>query len=111
MKIKMFQVDAFTEKLFGGNPAAVCILNETLSDDLMQKIAAENNLAETAFVVKTGDSYRIRWCTPKVEVDLCGHATLASAHVIFNHLDHHGKTIRFSSRSGVLEVRKRKNSL
>jgi PhzF family phenazine biosynthesis protein len=111
MKIRMFQVDAFTEKLFGGNPAAVCILNEMPSDDLMQKIAAENNLAETAFVVQTGDSYRIRWCTPKVEVDLCGHATLASAHVIFNHLDYRGKTIRFSSRSGVLDVRKEKKLL
>ncbi len=111
MKIRMFQVDAFTDKLFGGNPAAVCILKEALSDELMQKIAAENNLAETAFVVQTGDSYRIRWCTPKVEVDLCGHATLASAHVIFNHLNYPGKTIRFSSRSGVLEVRKDKKLL
>jgi PhzF family phenazine biosynthesis protein len=96
MKIKMFQVDAFTEKLFGGNPAAVCILTKLLPDELMQKIAAENNLADT---------FNIRWFTPKVEVDLCGHATLASSHVIFNHLNYPEKTIRFSSRSGILEVR------
>jgi PhzF family phenazine biosynthesis protein len=111
MKIPMFQVDAFTEKLFGGNPAAVCLLTKTIPDELMQKIAAENNLAETAFIIKTSDSYSIRWCTPKVEVDLCGHATLASAHVIFHHLGFPGKTIRFTSRSGILEVRKEKDLL
>ncbi len=111
MKIRMFQVDAFTETLFGGNPAAVCLLTETLPDEMMQKIAAENNLAETAFVTETGDSFSIRWCTPKVEVDLCGHATLASAHVIFNHLAYSKKTIRFTSRSGILEVRKEKDLL
>lgn len=106
MKIKMYQTDAFTDKLFGGNPAAVCLLDEELPYDLMQKIAAENNLAETAFVTRTGNSFGIRWCTPKVEVDLCGHATLASAHVIFHHLDYPEKILRFSSRSGILEVRK-----
>jgi PhzF family phenazine biosynthesis protein len=106
MKIRMYQVDAFTEHLFGGNPAAVCLLTEPIPDSLMQKIAAENNLAETAFVTETGDFFSIRWCTPKVEVDLCGHATLASAHVIFNHLGFSGKTVRFTSRSGILEVRK-----
>jgi PhzF family phenazine biosynthesis protein len=111
MKIRIFQVDAFTENLFGGNPAAVCLLTEKLPDELMQKIAAENNLAETAFVTETGDSFSIRWCTPKVEVDLCGHATLASAHVIFNHLGYSQETIRFTSRSGVLEVRKEKDLL
>jgi PhzF family phenazine biosynthesis protein len=111
MKIRMFQVDAFTENLFGGNPAAVCLLNENLPDDVMQKIAAENNLAETAFVTGTSDSFSIRWCTPKVEVDLCGHATLASAHVIFNHLNYPKKTVRFTSRSGVLEVTKESDLL
>jgi len=105
MKIQMFQVDAFTEKLFGGNPAAVCILTQPLPDEIMQKIAAENNLAETAFIIDQGDTFSIRWFTPKVEVDLCGHATLASSHVIFNHLNYSKKTIRFSSRSGILEVR------
>jgi PhzF family phenazine biosynthesis protein len=111
MKIRMFQVDAFTDKLFGGNPAAVCLLTKPLPDELMQKIAAENNLAETAFVTETSDSFSIRWCTPKVEVDLCGHATLASAHVIFRHLTYPGKTIRFTSRSGVLEVRNERDLL
>ena len=111
MKIKLFQVDAFTGKLFGGNPAAVCLLKKPLPDDIMQKIAAENNLAETAFVIDNGDSFGIRWCTPKVEVDLCGHATLASSHVIFNHLKYNKSTIRFTSRSGVLEVRKENDLL
>ena len=105
MKIQMFQVDAFTDKLFGGNPAAVCILTQPLPDEIMQKIAAENNLAETAFIIDQGDTFSIRWCTPKVEVDLCGHATLASSHVIFNHLKYPKKILRFTSRSGILEVR------
>jgi PhzF family phenazine biosynthesis protein len=111
MKIRMFQADAFTDKLFGGNPAAVCLLEKEIPSDLMQKIAAENNLAETAFVTKEKGSYGIRWCTPKVEVDLCGHATLASAHVIFNHLGFTDTVLRFSSRSGILEVRKEKDLL
>ncbi|MCX6247178.1 MAG: PhzF family phenazine biosynthesis protein [Bacteroidetes bacterium] len=111
MKIRMFQVDAFTEKLFGGNPAAVCILTEPIADERMQQIASENNLAETAFVTEASGSFNIRWCTPKVEVDLCGHATLASAHVIFQHLAYSKETIRFSSRSGILEVRKEKEML
>jgi len=111
MRIRMFQVDAFTGKLFGGNPAAVCLLSKEIPDELMQKIAAENNLAETAFLIETGESFSIRWCTPKVEVDLCGHATLASSHVIFNHLNYQKDTIRFTSRSGVLEVRKEQNLL
>ena len=84
-KIKMYQVDAFTDKLFHGNPAAVCFLDEWLSDEQMQKIGAENNLSETAFLVPKGDDYEIRWFTPAVEVELCGHATLASAHVLFEH--------------------------
>jgi PhzF family phenazine biosynthesis protein len=106
--IPIFQVDAFTDHLFGGNPAAVCILNnEWLSDDLMQKIAAENNLAETAFLVPRDGEYLIRWFTPAVEVELCGHATLASAWVVFNKLGHPSDEIVFQSRfSGVLKVRK-----
>ncbi len=107
MKIKMFQVDAFTEKLFGGNPAAVCILDNWLPENLMQAIALENNLAETAFIVSTGDGYEIRWFTPVVEVDLCGHATLAAAHVVFNYVNNKGHEIIFlSERSGILKVKK-----
>jgi len=104
-KIKMFQVDAFTDRLFAGNPAAVCILENQISDELMQSIAAENNLAETAFVVPGDKDFEIRWFTPSVEVDLCGHATLASAFVLFNCLDFRGPEVAFHSlRSGVLKV-------
>jgi PhzF family phenazine biosynthesis protein len=107
MKIKMFQVDAFTEQLFGGNPAAVCILEQWLPETLMQSIAAENNLAETAFITADEDGYGIRWFTPTVEVDLCGHATLAAAHVIFHHLDYRDNEVVFHSRnSGRLSVRR-----
>ena len=107
MKLKIYQVDAFTEKLFSGNPAAVCPLNEWLCDELMQKIAMENNLSETAFYVKQGNEYQIRWFTPSVEVDLCGHATLASAFVLFNYENFIGDTISFKTRkSGNLSVTK-----
>ena len=84
MEIKIYQVDAFTSKLFGGNPAAVCPLKEWLSNDDMQKIASENNLSETAFYVPKGDEFELKWFTPKAEVNLCGHATLATAFVIFD---------------------------
>jgi len=104
MMLPFYQVDAFTDKLFGGNAAGVCPLDSWLPDDAMQKIALENNLSETAFFIKEGDGYRIRWFTPKVEVNLCGHATLASAHVIYNHLGCTCDTISFQSRSGVLNV-------
>ncbi|UCH94012.1 MAG: PhzF family phenazine biosynthesis protein [Candidatus Aminicenantes bacterium] len=104
MKIPIFQVDAFTGKLFGGNPAAVCPLEQWLDETAMQNIAAENNLSETAFFVKKGEGFEIRWFTPTVEVDLCGHATLASAHVIFNYFDFKGKVITFQSKSGELRV-------
>jgi PhzF family phenazine biosynthesis protein len=106
MKIKMFQVDAFSGALFSGNPAAVIILEKWLPEDLMQNIAMENNLAETAFVVKEKENYHIRWFTPRAEVALCGHATLASGHVIFNHLDESKKEISFQSKSGELRVRR-----
>ncbi len=86
MKIPIYQVDAFTGKVFRGNPAAVCPLESWPEDRLLQNIAAENNLSETAFFVRKDDHFEIRWFTPKVEVNLCGHATLASAHVIFRHL-------------------------
>jgi PhzF family phenazine biosynthesis protein len=104
MKIPLFQVDAFSDHLFGGNPAAVCPLEEWLPDKTMQNIAMENNLAETAFFVNKDDQFAIRWFTPLVEVDLCGHATLASAHVIFNHLNWNRSSISFMSRSGLLIV-------
>ena len=101
---QFFQVDAFTSRLFSGNPAAVVPLSEWISEDVMQSIAMENNLAETAFFVPEGEHYRIRWFTPLTEVDLCGHATLATAHVLFNHLGYTAKEILFQSRSGILRV-------
>lgn len=102
--MKIYQVDAFSSSLFGGNPAAVCPLKSWLSAETMQKIAAENNLAETAFFVPNGHAYDLRWFTPAIEVDLCGHATLASAHVLFHHLGYSGKSIYFNTRSGELKV-------
>ncbi len=104
MEIPIYQVDAFTNSVFSGNPAAVCPLDEWLPDDLMQAIARENNLSETAFFVPEGDSYRIRWFTPEAEVDLCGHATLASAHVILRLIHPARREVRFLSRSGLLVV-------
>jgi len=105
MKQKIYQVDAFASEVFTGNPAAVCPLDEWLDDGIMQKIAMENNLAETAFYVKKGDRYEIRWFTPAVEVDLCGHATLAAAFVLFNYEGYNGDILYFDSpRSGELTV-------
>ena len=106
MKIDLYQVDAFASKVFEGNPAAVCPLDTWISDEEMQKIAMENNLSETAYFVEEGDTYRLRWFTPEAEVDLCGHATLASAHVLFNHLGYDREEIRFDSNSGILKVSK-----
>lgn len=105
MRIKLFQVDAFTNRVFGGNPAAVCIIDDWLEDVLMQQIAAENNLSETAFAVKLDNAYEIRWFTPNSEVDLCGHATLATAHVLFEHYYFpHEKIIFQSTTRGELAV-------
>ncbi len=107
MNLVIFQVDAFSSKPFGGNPAAVVPIDAWLTDETMLAIAAENNLSETAFFVKNGDRYDIRWFTPAIEVNLCGHATLASAHVIFNELKLEDEKIRFfSHRSGELGVEK-----
>ncbi len=111
MKIPIYQVDAFTRKLFSGNPAAVCPLESWLPVATMQKIAMENNLSETAFFVDEGDTYGLRWFTPTVEVDLCGHATLATAHVLFNHLNYDGDEITFSTKSGLLTVKKSGDAL
>ena len=104
MEIKQFQVDAFASTLFKGNPAAVCPLESWLADGLMQAIAAENNLSETAFFVPAGNGFELRWFTPVKEVDLCGHATLATAHVLYNHLGYEHPRIVFSTRSGDLRV-------
>src|SRR5512140_305199 len=104
-KFELYQVDAFTGAVFSGNPAAVVPLEEWLPDSVMQSIANENNLAETAFFLKREADYQIRWFTPTVEVDLCGHATLASAYVLFNRLGYPGKELNFySHRSGSLRV-------
>lgn len=104
MKIPLYQIDAFTDRLFGGNPAAVCPLERWPTDDVMQKIAAENNLSETAFFVENGDHFDLRWFTPTAEVDLCGHATLATAHLLLNELEIGGDEVIFETRSGRLTV-------
>jgi PhzF family phenazine biosynthesis protein len=111
MKLQIFQVDAFTNQTFKGNPAAVCPLDTWLPEKLMQEIAAENNLSETAFFIKKGNVYEIRWFTPTVEVDLCGHATLATAHVLFNHLNYESDIIFLKSKSGDLRVKKTRDLL
>jgi PhzF family phenazine biosynthesis protein len=104
MKLKVYIANAFSEKKFGGNPAAVVPLNEWLSESLMQQIAAQNNLSETAYIVPRGDDYEIRWFTPTTEVSLCGHATLASSHVLFEHLGYHREQLVFHSKSGALHI-------
>jgi PhzF family phenazine biosynthesis protein len=104
MELPIFQVDAFTGRLFGGNPAAVVILSQWLPDEILQAIAAENNLADTAFVVPHQSEFGLRWYTPEVEVDLCGHATLASAHVLFRHGYAAPPDILFQYRGGTLTV-------
>ncbi len=105
MAYQLYQVDAFTGSLFSGNPAAVCPLNSWLPTELMQQIAAENNLSETAFFVPNGEDFEIRWFTPKTEVALCGHATLATAHVLYKHLGYNRDLILFHTReSGTLRV-------
>lgn len=105
--IKIYQVDAFADRLFTGNPAAVCPLNEWLPDDVMLRIAAENNLSETAFFVRRGDHFDLRWFTPKMEVPICGHATMAAAFVLFDQLGQVGDDIRFETKSGLLAVRRK----
>lgn len=106
MKIPIYQIDAFSREPFSGNPAAVCPLEYWLEDALMQKIAAENNLAETVFFVREGAGYRIRWFTPTCEVDLCGHATVAAAYVLWEFLGETAEEISFASLSGPLSVRR-----
>ncbi len=110
MKLRLYQIDAFTARPFSGNPAAVCPLDTWIDDAAMQDIAAENNLSETAFFVKKGDGYDLRWFTPTVEVDLCGHATLASAFVIMEYIKPSSTNVTFWTKSGELRV-KRENDL
>src|SRR4030043_972957 len=107
MKIPLYQVDAFSRKIFGGNPAAVCPLESWPADEMLQNIAAENNLSETAFFVQSSKGrYKLRWVTPTVEVDLCGHATLASAFIIFSFIDRSLSSVEFETASGPLSVTK-----
>lgn len=106
MKLQIYQADAFAAGLFKGNPAAVVPLTKWLNDETMQQIAMENNLSETAFFIPEGNHFHIRWFTPKAEVKLCGHATLATAHILFNELDFQGEQIEFNSKSGILTVKK-----
>jgi PhzF family phenazine biosynthesis protein len=112
MDIPVYQVDAFTDRAFGGNPAAICPLDSWLDDALMQAVAGENNLSETAFLVPEGDAFRLRWFTPTVEVDLCGHATLASAWVVFERLQPgRADPVAFETRSGRLTVARRDDGM
>lgn len=111
MEIPAYQVDAFTSSIFGGNPAMVCPLDEWLPDETLQAIAMENNLSETAFFVKSAEQYHLRWFTPAVEVDLCGHATLASAYVLFEFLEPRREEVTFNTASGELTVTRHGNRL
>jgi len=111
MKIPMYQVDAFTGEIFKGNPAAICILENWIDEKLMQNIAMENNLSETAFCIVKEDICELRWFTPEVEIDLCGHATLATAYVIFEILNYPSNKIKFATKSGILEVEKDKQNI
>ena len=112
MRLPIYQVDAFTDKLFGGNPAAICPLDTWLPDATMQAIAAENNLSETAFLVRDGGDYALRWFTPAVEVDLCGHATLASGHVVMSLLEPQRQSVSFrTAKAGTLVVARRADML
>jgi len=104
--MKQYVVDAFTDEVFKGNPAAICILDSWLDEDTMMNITTENNLSETAFAVKEGDKYRLRWFTPGGEIDLCGHATLACAYILFNYYEDDLEYINFDTMSGSLGVKK-----
>src|ERR1022692_4618845 len=104
--LPFYQVDAFTDRPFAGNPAAVCPLEAPIAETLMQEIAAENNLSETAFVLRDGSAFGLRWFTPTVEVDLCGHATLAAAFVLMTEIDPERTAVTFRTRSGLLPVRR-----
>lgn len=104
--MKYYIVDAFADELFKGNPAGVCVIDNPIDDNTMQKIAAENNLSETAFVMKSGSNYNLRWFTPKSEIDLCGHATLGTSYVISNYIDVGIENMTFNTASGILKVKR-----
>jgi PhzF family phenazine biosynthesis protein len=106
VRVPYFQIDAFTTRIFGGNPAGICLLESWLEEDVLQKIAAENNLSETAFLVRRGDDFELRWFTPEIEINLCGHATLASAFIIFGELGFAGDAVRFETKSGALGAKR-----
>lgn len=109
MDIRFYQIDAFADRLFAGNPAGVCFLDSWPEERLLQSIAAENNLSETAFLVRAGDVYELRWFTPKTEVDLCGHATLASAFAIFEMEEPEARQVEFQTKSGILSVERQED--
>ncbi len=111
MKIPFYQIDAFTSEVFAGNPAGVCLLDDWLQDKVLLSIAAENNLPETAFLVRREGHYDLRWFTPEVEIDLCGHATLASGHVIFDFVNSDSERVKFMSKSGPLSVERQDDLL
>ena len=111
MKLPYYHIDAFSSSLFSGNPAGVCLLDSWLDDTRLLAIAAENNLPETAFLVKKEGNYELRWFTPQIEVDLCGHATLASAFVILNYAEKSANQVSFASKSGILTVTKENDLL
>ncbi len=111
MTIPLFHVDAFTDRPFAGNPAAVCLLPSWKPDGWLQAVAREMNLSETAFLVKHADHFDLRWFTPTIEVDLCGHATLASAHILWQQDQAHGEEIRFSTKSGILKAHRLGNEI
>ena len=107
MEAKFYQIDAFTDRVFAGNPAGVCFLDEWLEDALLQSIAAESNLSETAFLVPAGHHYHLRWFTPRLEIDLCGHGTLASAFAVLEYERPQALRVEFETRSGRLSVERR----
>jgi len=111
MDIKFYHIDAFTGRAFAGNPAGVCFLNAWIEDEILLAIAKENNLPETAFLVKAGDRYDLRWFTPKVEIDLCGHGTLASAFAIFEYVNQDAIRLEFQTKSGILTVERKRDLL
>lgn len=106
MEIKYYHINAFTDQVFSGNPAGVCFLEAWIDDKMLQSIAAGNNLSETAFLVRAGGNYKLRWLSPKMEIDLCGHATLASAFAVFEYVDRRAFQVDFQTKSGMLSVRR-----